>query len=83
MITVADINSIPFSEAYQLNHELELDNSEAITALRRTDPSLTALPGQARVELRSSKLDEYLREEFLVPQLDQLAPRLWLVSPQL
>ena len=76
------MNSVPFSEACQLNHELKLDNSEAIISLQRTDPSLTTLPGQARVELRSSDLDEYLRREFLVPQLDQLAPKLWLVSPK-
>jgi hypothetical protein len=46
---------------------------------RGTDPVATTLPGQARVELRAPDLDEYLNKEFLVPQLDQLAPKLWLV----
>jgi hypothetical protein len=86
------MNPVPFSEAHQLNQELELDKSIAPTVLRRVYPAQlahgadavsTALPGQARVELRAPDLDEYLHEEFLVPQLDKLAPKLWLVRPNL
>jgi hypothetical protein len=38
-----------------------------------------SLPGQARVSLDRGPLQEYLREEFLVPDLDRMAPYLWLV----
>jgi hypothetical protein len=79
------MNNAPFSETHQLNQELELDNAKALRRIqladptRRAGPNSTTLPGQPRVELRSPGLEEYLEKEFLVPLLDRLAPRLWLV----
>lgn len=74
------MNVVPFPEDCQLNHELRLDDSAGVITLHRNDPSLTSLPGQARIELGSAGLREYLEKEFLVSQLDKLAPKLWLVS---
>lgn len=73
------MDQIPFPEIYQLNNQLRLDRSKIPAKLYRNDNSWTALPGQPRIQLDSAELDDYLQRELLVPQLDQLAPRLWLV----
>ena len=65
----------PFREEHSLNHQLSLDVSAAVSTLH--GPSL---PGQARIALHPrAGLDSYLVEEHLTPDLDRLAPRLWLV----
>ena len=66
------------SEKNQLNMELAINNQGL---LQRSGPhTLNTLPGQPRVRLGKSELFEYLRSQFLVPQLDELAGKLWLVS---
>ena len=77
------MDQAPFPEALQLNQQPRLDDSRTPIALCRTDHDSTALPGQARIELKSPGLDEYLEKELLVSQLDQLAPKLWPVCLQL
>jgi hypothetical protein len=37
------------------------------------------LPGQARTSLENVSLKKYLREALLAPNLDKIAPYLWLV----
>ena len=41
----------------------------------------STLPGQPRIELDTLSSDGYLEKEHLVPDLDRLAPHLWLVGP--
>ena len=43
------------------------------------DGDCSTLPGQPRIELDTLDFDGYLEKEHLVPDLDRLAPKLWLV----
>ena len=71
----------PFQENQQLNTELRIDGaiSDGAVGLRRADSTSNTLPGQPRVNLQDRELGDYLQAELLVPQLDYLAPKLWLV----
>ena len=76
---------IPFSEDHQLNRQLKIINpgSSGSPSLIRTDhPEYRCLPGQPRVLLQSSCISQQLQREFLTPDLDTLAPHLWLVATQ-
>jgi len=76
---------VPFEEKDQLNHQLERAKPGAknTCALVRTDSTKWAtLPGQPRTSLAASSLHEQLRQEFVTPDLDTLAPHLWLVATQ-
>ncbi len=75
----------PFDEKDQLNHQLQRAKPGATDtrALVRTDSTRWAtLPGQPRTSLAASSLHEQLRQEFVTPDLDTLAPHLWLVATQ-
>ena len=64
----------------ELNKDLSLVTSGNEHSLRRTgqdDPN--CLPGQARVSLENAPLKKYLRDALLAPNLDKIAPHLWLV----
>ena len=69
----------PFPEEHELEEELQFDRSKLPAMLCRTDQNDTTLPGQPRVQLNSDELDIYLAKELSVPELDKLAPKLWLV----
>ena len=69
----------PFPEECELNSQLQLDCSKLPALLSCKDHTYTTLPGQPRVQLESEELDKYLDQEISVPQLDELAPKLWLV----
>ena len=75
------MDQIPFPEDSQLCSQLRLDRSKTPAELCHNNNSRTTLPGQPRVQLDPRELESYLREELLTPQLDQLAPKLWLVCP--
>lgn len=66
------------SETSQLNIELAI-NDHGLLQRSGLHTSKT-LPGQPRVKLEEPELSEYLRRQVLVPQLDALAGKLWLVS---
>jgi hypothetical protein len=65
----------------ELNKDLSLitsANSEnSLSRIGQDDPH--SLPGQARTSLDNAALKEYLREALLAPNLDKIAPYLWLV----
>ena len=69
----------PFPEEHELDSQLRLDTSQLPVLLRCKDESDTTLPGQPRVQLDSEELDKYLEKEISVTQLDEMAPKLWLV----
>ena len=76
---------VPFSENSQLNHQLKHieTNPSVSNSLVRTDDALCeTLPGQPRMRLQSNSLYQQLEKEFLTPDLDILAPHLWLVATQ-
>ena len=76
---------VPFSERSQLNHQLkriETNTSVSYNLVRTDDVRCETLPGQPRMRLRSSSLYQQLEKEFLTPDLDSLAPHLWLVATQ-
>ena len=76
---------VPFTKKTQLNDQLEVITSKAsnqMSLVRTDDTQCTSLPGQPRVSINSSSLYCYLEKEFLTPDLDTLAPHLWLVATQ-
>ena len=74
---------VPFPDAQQLNNQLNLNINENSVTLTRSDIAHDTLPGQARVLLNGSELDGYVRREHSTPELDTLAPWLWLVLSNL
>ena len=69
----------PFPEIYQLNSQLRYDRSEVTAKLCRIEHDCKTLPGQPRIRLDSPELDDYPGNNLLLPQLNRLAPKLWLV----
>jgi hypothetical protein len=65
----------------ELNKDLSLNTSaDGESSLRRARKDAPhSLPGQARTSLDNASLKEYLRKAFLTPNLDKIAPYLWLV----
>ena len=76
---------VPFSEKNQLNHQLKRTGTNASVTgelVRADDAQCETLPGQPRISLGSNSLCQQLEKEFLTPDLDALAPHLWLVATQ-
>ena len=76
---------VPFLERSQLNHQLKRTKTNASVPhnlIRTDDVQCETLPGQPRMRLRSNSLYQQLEKEFLTPDLDSLAPHLWLVATQ-
>jgi hypothetical protein len=68
----------------ELNKNLRAIKSNGAYNLQRVDQNESnCLPGQARVLLENEPLKKYLRDAFSVPNLDKMAPYLWLVCSQL
>ena len=66
----------PFREEYQLCKNFGDPGSENYF-------ERSTLPGQPRIDLNDAVgLTEYLRQEFCAPDLEKLAPHLWLMSTQ-
>jgi hypothetical protein len=65
----------------ELNKDLSLVTSaNGENNLRRAGQNgLKSLPGQARTPLDNDPLKKYLKEALLAPNLDKIAPYLWLV----
>lgn len=74
------MDQIPFPESHQLDGQLRLDLSKVPTELSCVDQGCKTLPGQPRVLLDRVELDKYLRKELSLPELNRLAPMLWLVN---
>lgn len=74
-----DVSVATFPEEVELNSELKISHSTDRDALVRTDPNSTTLPGQPRIGLDITSITNYLVEDLLTPELDRLAPKLWLV----
>lgn len=68
------------SLANQLDTTLCFDKASAPPRLYRVPGESSTLPGQPRIGLDRSDLNEYLQREHLTPDLDLLAPNLWLAS---
>ncbi len=66
----------------ELNKNLSLITSaNGENSLRRAgQDGPNSLPGQARTSLDNAPLKKYLREALLAPNLDNIAPYLWLVG---
>jgi len=71
--------TVPFAEKYELNEEL----SATLTS-KNAGWNGIIFPGRPRLNIRSSSpgIREYLASEFMTPDLDRLAPRLWLMTTQ-
>ncbi|KAI0478458.1 hypothetical protein GGR56DRAFT_630399 [Xylariaceae sp. FL0804] len=59
---------------------LKVETSGPLGKLLRTEASKDCLPGQPRTLLERQILLPYLKSELLTPELDRLAPHLWLTS---
>ena len=70
---------IPFPRVHQLNNQLGFSASRCPLALSRSDQTSDRLPGQPRISLCASELDNYVLKELCTPDLDRLTPWLWLV----
>jgi hypothetical protein len=65
----------PFSHAHQLCDDLDLCNTDALDAV--------ALPGHPSISLNDSACTtQFLDKEFCSPDLEAIAPRLWVMSTQ-
>ena len=73
---------VPFPLEHELNMELRFDCAESsLLSSDQEDQSNISLPGQPRIPLNCSKrLDQYLFEEHLTTNLDDMASKLWLVG---
>ena len=69
----------PFPKEHDLDSQLQVDRSRTPLALWCADRTCSTLPGQPRVQLTPNDLDTHLAKELSTPDLDELAPRLWLV----
>jgi hypothetical protein len=65
----------------ELNKDLSLfisaDGENSLRRARQDDRH--CLPGQGRTSLENAPLKKYLGEALLAPNLDKIAPYLWLV----
>ncbi|KAI4191381.1 MAG: hypothetical protein L6R41_000168 [Letrouitia leprolyta] len=76
---------VPFSEDTQLNQQLKAVHQSTLKPhciVRTDDPKCHSLPGQPRMLLDHPQLYLQLDREFLTPDLDTLAPHLWLIATQ-
>ncbi|KAF5877797.1 uncharacterized protein Bfra_002165 [Botrytis fragariae] len=66
----------PFVKADQLNDELDIIASSAAPAI-----STMRLPGQPRIYIsQHTKVDDFLKQEFLLKDLEEISPHLWMMS---
>ena len=72
-----DVLITPESE---LDKRLRVEGTGECAKLYRNDGESASLPGQPRIDLNTPDLVSYLDREHLVPDLDRLSPKLWLVS---
>ncbi|KAI9717991.1 MAG: hypothetical protein M1835_004119, partial [Candelina submexicana] len=61
---------------------IKADTATSHTLIRADNPKCDSLPGQPRTRLHSHSLFQDLKKEFLTPDLDKLAPYLWLIATQ-
>ncbi len=75
--------SIPFGEDDELSSQLQIvvNSTSKARSLRRKDkPSSTTLPGNAFLDTEPDGVFAHLSETLLTPDLDRMAPHLWLVG---
>ena len=73
-----DIMRHPFSRESQLNHDFETPSAQGPMA-----SNLSFLPGHPRIRLNDApQLINFLEREFCAPDLEQMAPHLWMMSTQ-
>ena len=79
----------PFPREDQLDDELNLEKlpvlsstSIAKSVVSHQEHRSNELPGIPLVELDSADITECLEEDLLTPNLNRLAPHLWLVETQ-
>src|SRR6266496_3694718 len=70
----------PFSRAQQLCADF---NPEATVGSNESKSLITTLPGQPCVSLHNlANLEDFLYKEFHAPDLEAIAPHLWIMSTQ-
>ncbi|KAL8880186.1 MAG: hypothetical protein Q9205_003759 [Flavoplaca limonia] len=77
--------TVPFSQEVELNNQLGTTNaggSGSRNLFRIDDPSCHCLPGQPWILIQSGNIYQHLEREVLTPDLNTLAPHLWLVATQ-
>lgn len=62
--------------------KITAQNPDTSSPGKHTHRIKTYLPGQPRIHLNSLDLPAYLQSEFTTPDLDKVAPHLWLVATQ-
>ncbi|KAJ8063432.1 hypothetical protein OCU04_008651 [Sclerotinia nivalis] len=66
----------PFAKADQLNDELDVIATPTAPAI-----STIRLPGQPRIYINQhAKVYSFLKQEFLLKDLEEISPRLWMMS---
>ena len=72
--------NIPFEAIDELNKELSTEDVAPGIRMRRSDGRNSTLPGQPRILVdKYENLSKYIIEEHTTPELDEMAPKLWLV----
>ena len=66
----------PFAKADQLNSELDIIATSTAPVI-----STIRLPGQPRIHINQrAKVNDFLKQEFLLKDLDEISPYLWMMS---
>jgi hypothetical protein len=71
--------TVPFSHEHELCSELQLEEVDGQTKISSTS-KLHRLPGHPRVPLAKTDVRDLLEREMMTPDLNRMAPHLWLVA---
>jgi hypothetical protein len=78
---------VPFPEESQLYHLEIYDNGSPRITIQNPPPSVsayleakTALPGETRIEVQSTRVGDYLFKDLATPELNKLAGYLWSIA---
>jgi hypothetical protein len=71
--------TVPFSHEIELCSELQLQEVEGQEQITSTS-KLLCLPGHPRISLAESDVRDVLEREIMTPDLNRMAPHLWLVA---
>ena len=83
-----DYSSIPFRIDEELYHKLNHNTSPYLDSQGHSNGKTTPwvadgfVPGQPQLSLAGTELPAFLRKELSTPDLDKIAPHLWLVAKE-
>jgi hypothetical protein len=73
----------PFAQSSQLSYDLENMNDQTSDGESHTCPLLLHLPGYPQIELNDPiQLTNFLEKDLCAPDLEAMAPYLWMMSTQ-